>query len=63
MIMLALEVEYLTGRSVASMPNDRDQAEWPPHPGRLFMALVAQRTWSATPETRPSGRPSCGWRV
>ena len=39
--MLALEVEYLTGRSVASMPNDRDQAEWPPHPGRLFMALVA----------------------
>jgi CRISPR-associated protein Csb2 len=41
MIMLALEVEYLTGRSVASMPNDRDQAEWPPHPGRLFMALVA----------------------
>lgn len=39
--MLSLEVEYLTGRSVASVPNDRDRAEWPPHPGRLFMALVA----------------------
>ena len=39
--MLALEVEYVTGRSVASMPNDRNRAEWPPHPGRLFMALAA----------------------
>ena len=39
--MLALEVEYLTGRAVACLSNDRDTAEWPPHPGRLFMALVA----------------------
>ena len=39
--MFALEVEYLTGRAVASARDDRDSAEWPPHPGRLFMALVA----------------------
>jgi CRISPR-associated protein Csb2 len=39
--MFALEVEYLTGRAVACLPDDRDTAEWPPHPGRLFMALVA----------------------
>jgi CRISPR-associated protein Csb2 len=36
-----MEIEYLTGRAVACMPGDRDAAEWPPHPGRLFMALVA----------------------
>lgn len=39
--MLVLEVEYLLGRSVASDRNDYESAEWPPHPGRLFMALVA----------------------
>ncbi len=43
-MMFALEVEYLTGRAVASEPNDRDTAEWPPHPGRIFMALVAAHT-------------------
>src|SRR5262249_37902283 len=41
MTMFALEVEYLTGRAVASKLDDRDAAEWPPHPGRIFMALVA----------------------
>lgn len=39
--MLALRVEYLTGRVVATRYNDRDAAEWPPHPARLFSALVA----------------------
>src|SRR5439155_24185821 len=24
-----------------SNPADREQAEWPPHPGRVFMAMVA----------------------
>jgi CRISPR-associated protein Csb2 len=40
-MMFALEVEYLTGRAVASQRHDREAAEWPPHPGRLFSALVA----------------------
>src|SRR4051812_1466395 len=39
--MLALEVSYLTGRAVATDRGDYQAAEWPPHPGRLFMALVA----------------------
>jgi CRISPR-associated protein Csb2 len=39
--MLALEVEFLTGVSVAARPNRREQAEWPPHPDRLFQALSA----------------------
>jgi CRISPR-associated protein Csb2 len=39
--MFALEVEYLTDRAIASKFEDHEKAEWPPHPGRLFMALVA----------------------
>lgn len=39
--MLGLRLEYLTGRAVATRYNDRDTAEWPPHPARLFSALVA----------------------
>ncbi len=39
--MFALEVELLTGRYVATAYNDRSRAEWPPHPARLFSALVA----------------------
>jgi CRISPR-associated protein Csb2 len=38
--MFAIEVEYLMGRSVATDPSQRDRAEWPPHPTRLFSALV-----------------------
>ncbi|WP_116808706.1 type I-G CRISPR-associated protein Csb2 [Steroidobacter cummioxidans] len=39
--MLAIEVEFLMGRAVISQVMDRTQAEWPPHPQRLFSALVA----------------------
>lgn len=39
--MLALEVEYLMGRVIASCHDDRRAVEWPPHPARLFAALVA----------------------
>lgn len=39
--MLAIEVEFLTGRYAATAHNDRQRGEWPPHPARLFSALVA----------------------
>lgn len=39
--MLAFGVRYLNGFSVAALPDDRAHAEWPPHPGRVFMALAA----------------------
>jgi CRISPR-associated protein Csb2 len=42
--MLALRLDYLTGRAVATSYNDRASAEWPPHPARVFSALVA--SWS-----------------
>jgi len=39
--MLILALEYLTGRSVATRFSERDEPEWPPHPARLFSAMVA----------------------
>ncbi|MGQ0734145.1 MAG: type I-G CRISPR-associated protein Csb2 [Acidobacteriota bacterium] len=41
--MLVLRVEYLTGVCMATRHNDptRSSPEWPPHPDRLYSALVA----------------------
>lgn len=43
--MIGLELELLGGRYVATAYNDREQGEWPPHPARLFSALVD--TWAS----------------
>ena len=48
-----IEVNFLTGRFVATCHNDRRQPEWPPHPARLFSALVA--AWADADEPDPSG--------
>jgi len=39
--MFALAWHYLTGRSVSTSPTNRLLPEWPPHPDRVFQALVA----------------------
>jgi CRISPR-associated protein Csb2 len=39
--MLAIGIRYLCGMVWATHPTDREQAEWPPHPDRVFMALAA----------------------
>lgn len=39
--MLAIEVEFLLGRSYSCSARNRSEAEWPPHPARLFSALVS----------------------
>lgn len=39
--MFAIGIRYLCGRAVATDPANREQAEWPPHPDRVFMALAA----------------------
>lgn len=44
--MFALSIYYLTERAVATCYCDYEDREWPPHPARLFSALVA--TWAAT---------------
>jgi CRISPR-associated protein Csb2 len=60
--MLILEVEYLTGRAVATARYDREQAEWPPHPGRLFSALVAAcHEADLTDAEREAGRAALRW--
>ena len=38
---VSLTVELLSGRYEAAEVDDRERAEWPPHPARLFCALVA----------------------
>jgi CRISPR-associated protein Csb2 len=48
---LALRLELLGGRYIATSYNDRARAEWPPHPARLFSALVD--AWA-------SGEPGSG---
>lgn len=39
--MLAFGIRYLNGFVAAAEPDELERAEWPPHPGRIFMALVA----------------------
>lgn len=39
--MLAFGIRYLNGFVAASEPDSHDRPEWPPHPGRVFMALAA----------------------
>lgn len=39
--MLAFGIRYLNGFVVASEPDSYERPEWPPHPGRVFMALAA----------------------
>jgi CRISPR-associated protein Csb2 len=41
MMWLTLKIEFLTGRYVAASVGDREKPEWPPHPGRVYMALAA----------------------
>src|SRR5688500_1173790 len=40
-MMFALGIRYLTGYAVATDVSSREAAEWPPHPGRVFMAMAA----------------------
>lgn len=57
--MFSIRVEYLTGRAVATRYNDRTAAEWPPHPGRVFAAMVA--AWADTERPDPDERVALDW--
>ena len=56
---IGIEVNFLTGRYVATCHNDRRQPEWPPHPARLFSALVA--AWADTDELDSEERAALEW--
>lgn len=58
-VRFGIEVNFLTGRFVATCHNDRRQPEWPPHPARLFSALVA--AWADADEPEPSERAALEW--
>lgn len=57
--MIAIDVELLTGRYVATHYNDRSRAEWPPHPARLYSALVA--AWAQDGERNPDEAAALDW--
>lgn len=59
--MFAIEVEYLLGRAVASDPSQRDRAEWPPHPTRLFSALVDALADVSDAAERGRGEAALRW--
>jgi CRISPR-associated protein Csb2 len=58
--MFVLGIRYLTGCVVANEFADRDRArvEWPPHPGRVFMALAAAHFQTGEDEEE---RSALGW--
>lgn len=56
---LAIRVDLLTGRYVATAPTDRTQGEWPPHPARLFSAMVA--ALHDTDDPSPVERQALEW--
>lgn len=57
--MLSIEVNFLTGRYVATAHYDRARSEWPPHPARLFSAMVA--TWADSDQPDPAERAALEW--
>jgi CRISPR-associated protein Csb2 len=57
-MMLALRIELLMGRAIITQWNDKETAEWPPHPDRVFMALVA--AWGESGEDA-SERQALEW--
>jgi CRISPR-associated protein Csb2 len=57
--MFVVTVEFLTGRFVATAPEDRQKHEWPPHPARLFSALVA--AWADLDDAGEFERAAIEW--
>ena len=57
--MLAIGIELLAGRYTATQFNDRSRAEWPPHPARLYSAMVA--AWADSDNPDPGERAALCW--
>jgi CRISPR-associated protein Csb2 len=55
--MFALGIDFITGVAVMTDTASREKAEWPPHPARVFMALVAAHYESEPlPEDGPAAQ-------
>ena len=57
--MFAIAIELLAGRYTAMQFNDRSQPEWPPHPARLYFAMVA--AWADDDNPDPAERAALHW--
>ena len=57
--MFAIEVELLARRYTATAFNERAASEWPPHPARLYSALVA--AWSDDDHPSEQERDALRW--
>ncbi len=57
--MFAIAIELLAGRYTATQFNDRSQPEWPPHPARLYSAMVA--AWADSDEPDTAERAALCW--
>ena len=55
--MFVIEIEYLSGVSFASKITSQSEPEWPPHPDRVFLALVA--AWGN--RESPEGADALHW--
>lgn len=56
--MFALGTNLLMGRAMMTRWDDRELPEWPPHPDRVFMALVA--AWGESGEDE-NGKSALRW--
>ncbi|MCQ8106239.1 type I-U CRISPR-associated protein Csb2 [Methylomonas sp. SURF-2] len=57
--MFSLGIRYLNGWAMAAADGAKKQvAEWPPHPGRVYMALAA--AWFETGQN-PAEQEALGW--
>src|SRR5437868_2296752 len=56
--MIALGVELLMRRAVITQFDNREEPEWPPHPDRVFMSLVA--AWGENGED-PKAKSALEW--
>jgi CRISPR-associated protein Csb2 len=57
--VFAIAIELLAGRYTATQFNDRSRPEWPPHPARLYSAMVA--AWTDSDDPDPDQRAALCW--
>jgi CRISPR-associated protein Csb2 len=59
---LTISLRFTTGRCVTTSVSSRYEPEWPPHPGRVFMAMAAAFFESeGTEEEKQSERQALNW--